>query len=71
MKLVSSNIKEVDFIPDEESSGTLSITFHSGTTYHYSGVKHKVFRELVKAESAGKYFDKEIKRNYKYQKVSE
>lgn len=49
----------------------LFLQFVKGPVYRYIEVPHKVFEELVSAESAGKYFHAYIKPNYNAEKVKE
>lgn len=55
----SSNIKSVAW-----QSDTLYITFHSGCTYRYEGVRIDTYNALVEAPSVGKFFHSDIKPNY-------
>jgi len=44
-----------------DASRTLEVTFRSGRIYEYFGVPPAMFEELMRAASAGKYFNAEIK----------
>lgn len=44
----------------------LTVTFIHGGTYDYPGVPEKVIREWMGADSAGKFFNKEIRYGYSY-----
>ncbi|MDL2345444.1 KTSC domain-containing protein [Deinococcus sp. MIMF12] len=48
---------------------TLTILFHSGKRYEYSGVPPEVYAELRTADSAGSYFREEIDGCYPYRQV--
>ena len=56
--LKSSNIEGAHFDP---ATGTLTVKFKSGGTYHYSGCKQSHYDGLCSAESAGKFFHKTIR----------
>lgn len=62
--VLSSNLSKVGY-----ENGTLYIEFHSGGFYRYSDVPEYVYRELMSAESKGKYFAKNIKNVYAYQRI--
>lgn len=57
--LNSSCIRRVEY-----SFGTLSITFQSGKTYTLRGVPERHYIGLVRASSAGKYFNSYLKGRY-------
>lgn len=60
----SSNISSVGY-----ENRTLYVSFHSGSTYTYSGVPQYVYEELLDASSKGKYFAANIKNSYPYHKL--
>ncbi len=65
--LKSSNIEACHFDPETK---VLTIKFKSGGTYHYSGCEQHHFDGLCSAESAGKWFHKNIKSgDYKWTKA--
>lgn len=53
---------------DDEKS-VLMVKFKSGDVYHYRGVPEELFKEMQKAESAGKYIHEHLKSQYNYDKV--
>jgi len=61
----SSTIAKVEY---DNLLNRMLVTFKSGSTYQYVEVPHKVFDELVSAESAGKYFAANIKGKYEFLK---
>src|SRR3954468_7369322 len=72
MLVKSSTIQEVDFIPADGSGGTLVVVFNSGLAYEYVGVLYKTFKQMIKAESVGKFFDANVKKaGYQYRKISQ
>jgi hypothetical protein len=48
----------------------LEIEFSSREVYHYFDVPKKLFVDLLKADSAGKYFNQCIKGKFRFQKIS-
>ncbi len=51
-------------------SQTLTIRFHNGATYAYSGVSPEEHQALVNASSIGKHFMAHIRDKYKGKRVS-
>jgi hypothetical protein len=49
---------------DDDSTGTLDITFTSGKTFTFENVPQKVFEELRDAPSPGSYYHSSIKGAY-------
>jgi len=47
----------------------LEIEFHDGGLYRYFGVPDPVFRGLLAAPSAGRYFHRRIKGRYRFQRL--
>lgn len=60
----SSNLSSVGY-----ENGTLYVRFNSGGLYAYSGVPEQVHRELMAAESHGKYLARYIKGVYPYRRI--
>ena len=56
--LNSTNIAEVRYHP---SVGLMELSFQSGHIYHYSGIPEHIFRELIQARSAGRYYNINIR----------
>ena len=55
----SSHLRSIGY-----EDGILRVSFRNGRSYSYSGVPYNVFKELLNAESKGKYFEKFIKNIY-------
>jgi len=51
-------------------SRILEIEFDSGAVYQYVGVPARIYEELRRAESKGRYFNNEIRDCYPYVEVS-
>ena len=49
----------------DRQAGLLKVRFRNGRTYYYLGVPDTVHRELLSAESIGKYLNEVIKPNYR------
>ena len=67
MKMIpvdSSNLESVGY-----ENGILYITFHHGGTYCYYDVPEYVYRELMSADSHGKYFHAYIRNVYRYSRL--
>lgn len=61
----SSNVMAFGYDKDLK---ILAVTFRSGT-YHYFDVPEKVFEDMQKAESVGKFLNSEVKsKGYRYKK---
>ncbi len=63
--LGSSAIASVNY---DEREKTLDVEFREGETYRYAHVPEFVYRELLKAESAGTFWN-QIKDNYKFARL--
>jgi hypothetical protein len=50
--------------------GTMEVEFKKGEIYQYYGVPIEVYENLFKSESVGKYFAKEIKKEFPYRLIS-
>lgn len=65
-EVTSSQFKKVKYDSDTE---TLIITFNNGSKYSYEDVPEKVFLDLIRADSLGSFFIKNIKSKYKFTKI--
>ena len=50
----------------ETSSKVLEVEFESGAVYQYLDVPERVYKELTRAESKGRYFNQEILNEYEF-----
>lgn len=66
MSTDSSCVKGVGYAPQPR---VLEMTFPSGDVYQYIGVPPKTYLQLLTAESKGRFYNAEIKRNYPAQWV--
>ena len=60
IKVKSSLITAVDYDKDTER---LVVEFKGGTTYVYSKVPEEIYKDMLYAESIGKFFTSKIKGN--------
>ena len=65
VRLGSSAIASVGY---DKKNKTLNVEFRDGDTYRYVHVPEFVYRELLKAESAGTFWNR-VKDNYEFVKV--
>ena len=66
IKLKSSSIEHIDY---HVANDTLEIKFTSGATYHYPNCPVMHHEGLRNADSAGAYFQKNIRTRFKGVKV--
>jgi hypothetical protein len=66
MQLDSSAIAAVTY---DEAKRTLNVEFREGQSYRYFYVPEFVYRELLRAESAGAFWNS-VKDRYEYEKLS-
>ena len=64
--VASSNISSVGYDSETE---TLEVEFWSGSIYQYYNVPERVYEELMKSSSKGKFLHFQIKNAYPYSRV--
>ena len=64
--VVSSNVESIGY---NEGTQILRIKFRSGAIYEYKNVPLMEFEQLKNSSSVGSYFNRNIARNYPYEKV--
>jgi hypothetical protein len=62
----SSSIAAIGYSATERA---LWVQFVSGRTYRYSDVPQATYEELLRAESKGRYFNREIRNAYAFTAV--
>jgi hypothetical protein len=62
----SSNLKSASY---NTESSNLQVTFNSGAIYEYNNVPWEKFTKFRMAKSQGKYFNENISRSYKFNKI--
>jgi hypothetical protein len=68
IKVKSSNMSTVEY-DKKEKELIVKFTNDADTSYVYKGVEEDVFNNLLKAESKGSFFHKQIKTKYKWDKM--
>ena len=63
--VVSSNLSSMGYNPIIQ---TLEVEFNNGSVYQYFKVPQKVYRELESADSLGRYFSKNIRNEFPYER---
>ena len=64
--VTSSNVATVGY---DVNTMTLEVEFKHGSVYEYFDVPEVVHQGLMTADSVGKYFNQNIKDNYRYTKL--
>ena len=62
----SSNVTEVGY---DQDSMILEVLFHSGSVYQFFDVPEGLFREMLQADSVGRFFNQQIRDSYRYVKL--
>ena len=70
MERIAVRSREIAIIGYDPVNSMLEIAFRSGRVYHYSEVPAEIYKTLLTAPSQGKYFEKNIKHKFPYQKIS-
>lgn len=65
--VTSSQIKSIGYDP---ATNTLEVEFTNGSVYQYADVPAETHRALMGAESIGRYFQKNVKSKFKFQRMS-
>jgi len=66
--IVSSNICKTEY---DTSNGNLLVTFNNGLIYEYYEVPHSLYTKFRFSESQGKFFMKNISKNFRYKRIIE
>ena len=53
----------------DPGSMILEVLFHSGSVYQYFDVPEGLFREMLQADSVGRFFNQQIRESYRYVKL--
>jgi hypothetical protein len=64
--LHSSNLRSARY---DTATNTLVIEFRSGRVYKYAGVPTTIYEGLLRASSAGRYFNRWIRKRYPYHRI--
>jgi hypothetical protein len=63
----SSVIRTLGYDPQ---TSVMEVEFRTGRVYHYSAIPAAVYDDLLRANSIGEYFNREIRPNYPYVEVT-
>ncbi len=64
--LESSNLRSIRY---DKTDNCLEIEFQNGRIYQYFDIPKNVYKELLSAESHGRYFNHEIRDCYAYCRI--
>lgn len=67
-ELDSKAISEVSY---DRGPRRLLVRFRSGTLYEYGLVEPRTFREMIRSDSAGRFFVHHVRNRYPYRKLEE
>jgi hypothetical protein len=67
-RVASTAISSVGY---DEGSSTLELEFKSGSIYDYHGVPPDVYRDLMEADSKGRFVSREIRGRYPATRLGE
>jgi hypothetical protein len=62
----STNLTSVGY---NRESRVLEVEFHAGSVYRYRDVPPQVFEALIRAESKGRYFTRQIRGRYEFRRL--
>jgi len=65
--LIDSSV--IASLEHDPGTNVLKVVFRTGRVYEYFLVQKSVVEELLHAESAGEYFNKNIRNNYRCREV--
>jgi hypothetical protein len=55
----------------DDQAAVLELQFRNGTVYQYSLVPQQVYRDLLQAESKGRFFNHNIRGKFPYQRIQD
>lgn len=64
-KVESSNLEAIGYDADLKR---LTVTFKNGRTYRYQNVEEAVFKDMLAADSKGRFFGSNIKGQYDFER---
>lgn len=67
VNVTSSQIKTIKY---NDIDKELIVTFNTDKTYKYEDVSMQLFKDLISADSVGKFFNENIKKSHKYSLIS-
>ena len=63
-EVISSNVKAVGY-----ESGNLYVMFNGGAVYEYDNVPQKLYEGIMKADSKGKFINKNVTKSFSYTRL--
>lgn len=63
----SSNLSKIGY---DKASSTLIIAFKSGSIYEFQDVPEEYYINLLKSPSIGNFFSNNIRKKFRYKKIS-
>ena len=64
----SSSVAEISYDPKTK---ILEVVFRKGDVYQYLDVPMNVYHDMICADSVGRFFNLQVKSNYKFTKVKD
>lgn len=65
MEVITEHSSNISKIVYDEKHKILEVEFRNSSRYKYEGVPEELFEQFKKAESFGKFFISNIRKNYK------
>lgn len=69
MRRVPVQSRAIASVGYDPASNVLELEFADGDVYRYYAVPRRVHRELLAADSMGRYFQSEIRDQYGYERI--
>jgi hypothetical protein len=70
MQMIRVSSVNLNSIGYDNDSATMRVLFNDGSTYDYLNVPKILFINLANSSSKGEFFSKNIKKLYKFKKIS-
>jgi len=67
---IAVSSREIAVIGYDEKGQELEVTFRRGGVYLYRGVPTDIYQALMRADSLGTYFSRNIKDAFEFEKIS-
>jgi hypothetical protein len=73
MEFTKVDSSQLEAVAYDAENKVLQVEFKGGSIYEYENVESSIHEELMKAESIGRFFNQNIKKNIdiKYKKISD
>lgn len=70
MERIAVKSRDIAIVGYDAKKQLLEIAFRGGGVYHYQRVPQNIYAGLMQADSQGTYFNRKIKDQYPYIKIS-